>query len=225
MQQMSMCQPSVTRLQAREHDVLPEREQPCGAGVRAVINRSLLFSFTTGQIPQPGNMNTTHGNIMCGGHRRHSCRSADRMAKIVVSQTQHVYQHCLFRSNELYLPQNRVSCVLHCKIYNHGQSLAIPVYVVTTLAGTKACKQLSPRKLLRLTLDHFPCQTKTDVSLIQSYGRKLYSMFSFAGHRSYNTVTSPQLRVCRIRLPNKQCNKCNNKEVRPCTKPRSKEHG
>ena len=120
MQQISLCQPSVTRPQAREQDVLPEQELPCGAEVRDVTSRSQLFSVVTGQISYPGNMNTIHRNILCSDHRRHACRSTDTMAKTMVSQAQHVYQHCLFRSCEHYLPQNRVNCVRLCKFYRHG---------------------------------------------------------------------------------------------------------
>jgi len=68
----------------------------------------------------------------------------------------------------------------------NATSIAIPVYLVTSLARAKACKQLSPRKQLGLT-----CQTKTDVPLIQTYGRKLWGMFLLAVHQNYNTVTDP----------------------------------
>jgi hypothetical protein len=96
-------------------------------------------------------------------------------------------------------------------------SLTIPVYLVNSLASTKACKQLSPRKQLGLTSGPLPCQTKTDrsMSLIETYGRKLWSMFLFAGHQNYNTFTKPQLWVGRIPLRNKYCHKSNNNEVCP----------
>jgi hypothetical protein len=37
------------------------------------------------------------GNIPCGGHRTHNYRSADKIKnKLMVSQSLHVYCHCLF---------------------------------------------------------------------------------------------------------------------------------
>jgi len=55
------------------------------------------ISFITGQISLSGSMNSTQ-NLTCGGHRRHSYRSADQITTVMVSQSLRVYYRCFIHS-------------------------------------------------------------------------------------------------------------------------------